>query len=61
MEFQDLPLGLGMGLAMNIDALDRFGRMSEAEKEKLIFESKDAKSKSEMDRIISSLASDDSI
>lgn len=60
MEFQDLPLGLGMGLAMNMNALDRFGKMSESEKEKLIFESRDAKSKTEMDRIISSLADEDS-
>lgn len=61
MEFQDMPLGLGMGLAMNMDAMDRFSRMSEAEKEKLIFESRDAKTKSEMDRIIASLAESDII
>lgn len=50
-----LPIGLGMGLAMNGRAMDGFGAMTEAEKEKIILQAKDARSKKEMDRIISTL------
>lgn len=50
-----LPIGLGMGLAMNERAMNGFGSMTEAEKEKIILEAKDARSKKEMERIISTL------
>lgn len=50
-----LPIGLGMGLAMNERAMNRFGTMTEAEREEIILRAKDAKSKKEMDRIISRL------
>lgn len=33
MDFNGLPLGLSMGLAMNADAMTKFGSMTEAEKE----------------------------
>lgn len=52
---QQLPLGLAMGLAMDSDAMTRFANMTEAEKEKMIFEAKDSQSKEEMQRIIRSL------
>lgn len=55
MQNGQLPLGLAMGLGMNTDAMSRFGRMTEAEKEDLIFKARDAKTKEEMDRIINSL------
>lgn len=55
MDFQQLPIGLGMGLAMNRQALERFSNLTEAEKEQVIFKCKDAKSKEEMDKIIASL------
>lgn len=55
MDFQQLPVGFGMGLAMNRQALEGFSNLTEAEKEQIIFKCKDAKSKEEMDRIISSL------
>lgn len=50
-----LPIGLGMGLAMDESAMNEFGSMTEAEKEKIILEAKDARSKKEMERIISTL------
>ena len=54
-----LPIGLGLSLAMNQKAMDRFAGMTEAEKERAIAKSRGVKSKREMDRIVSSLAEDD--
>lgn len=59
MDNQQLPIGLGLSLAMNQKAMDRFSKMTEAEKEKAIAKSRDVKSKREMDRIVNSLAEDD--
>lgn len=59
MDFQQLPIGLGLSLAMNQRAMDRFANMTEAEKEQAIAKSRKVKSKKEMDRIVSSLAEDD--
>ena len=61
MDNRELPIGFGLSLAMNQKAMDRFANMTEAEKEKAIAESRDAKSKREMDRIVDSLAGDDGI
>lgn len=59
MDHQQLPIGLGLSLAMNEKAMHRFANMTEAEKEKAIAMSKQVKSKREMDRIVSSLAEAD--
>ncbi len=59
MDNNQLPIGLGLSLAMNQRAMDRFAGMTEAEKEKAIAKSRQVKSKREMDRIVSSLAEDD--
>lgn len=58
MDNHQLPIGLGLSLAMNQTAMDRFAGMTEAEKEKAIAKSRQVKSKREMDRIVSSLAED---
>ena len=50
-----LPLGFAMGMAMNEQALDHYGRMTEYEKEKLIAKSKGVKSKAEMNQLIQEL------
>jgi len=50
-----VPLGFGMGLAMRKDALDNYSKLTEAEKEKLIAESKSVKSKADMEALINSL------
>ncbi len=59
MDNQQLPIGFGLSLAMNQKAMERFSNMTEAEKEQAIARSRDAKSKREMDRIVSALAEDD--
>lgn len=50
-----LPLGFAMGMAMNEQALDHYGKLTEYEKEKIIAESRGVKSKEEMDRLIQRL------
>lgn len=54
--FTQLPLGLGMALAMNEPAMSRYAGLTETEKEHLILRCKDARSKAEMQRIVDSLA-----
>ncbi len=53
---QEIPLGFGMGLAMNEAAMSGYAALTEAEKEEIIFRCKGAKTKSEMQEIIDSLA-----
>lgn len=50
-----VPVGFGMALSMNKDAMDNYARMTEADKEKLIARSHNAKSKEEMEEIINSI------
>lgn len=50
-----LPLGFAMNLALNRDAFHNYSNLTEAEKEKLIAESHNVKSKEEMQEIINSL------
>ena len=44
-----------MGMAMNQQALDHYGKLTEYEKERLIAESRGVKSKEEMDRLVERL------
>lgn len=62
-DFQNnaLPLGFAMGMAMNEQALDHYGKMTEYEKEKLIAESKGVKSKEEMQQLIQKISEGDTI
>ena len=50
-----LPLGLAFGMAMNQQALDNYGKLTEYEKEKLLAKSKNVKSKEEMNQLIQRL------
>ena len=59
--FENLPLGLGMALMMNERAMEGYEGLSETEKEHIIMKCKDAKSKSEVDKIIDSISSPDGI
>lgn len=53
--FTDLPLGFGMGLAMNEAALSGYAGLTEAQKERVILRCKDARTKKEMQDIVDSL------
>ena len=59
MDNMQLPVGLGLSLAMNQKAMNRFAAMNDEEKNQTIEKSRQVKSKREMDRIVSSLAQDD--
>ena len=50
-----LPLGFAMGMAMNEKALNLYGKLTEYEKEQLLAESRNVKSKEEMDQLIQRL------
>lgn len=51
-----LPMGFAMGLAMDLNAMDRFSNLTEAEKEELLNRARDAKSKEEMKKIIGEIS-----
>ncbi len=56
-----LPLGLAFGMAMDERAIDHYGRVTEYEKEKVIAESKNVKSKEEMQQLIQRISDRDTI
>lgn len=64
MDFSDglqspvLPLGLAFGLALDEQALTNYAGMTEYEKEKLLAESKNVKSKEEMQQLIQRINDD---
>lgn len=50
-----VPIGFGMALAQNINAMQSFSGMTEAEKEEILNRARDAKSKEEMESLVESL------
>ena len=56
MKEQGLPVGLGMALAMNGEAMKRFASMTEAEQEELIRKARMVRSKSDMTQLVSTIA-----
>lgn len=59
MDYNDLPIGLGLAFATNRAAMDRFVDMTDSEKEEFVERSRSVMSKSEMERLVGSLAQDD--
>ena len=55
MSFPELPVGMGMALAMNAGAMSGFAGLTEAKKEEVILRCRDARSKGEMQKIVDSL------
>lgn len=51
-----VPIGFGMALAQNLNAMKRYSAMSEAEKEEVLNRARDAKSRNEMESLINSLS-----
>lgn len=56
-----VPLGFGMALAMNEQALQGYAGLTESEKEDIIMRCRDAKSKDEMQKIVNSLVPDGNV
>lgn len=53
--YMGLPVGFGIALSANEKAMQGYAKLTEAEKEKIILQCKDAKSDKEVDRIIDSI------
>ena len=56
-----LTLGLAFGLAMDEQAINNYGKLTEYEKEQILAESKGVKSKEEMQALIQRISDGDTI
>ena len=54
----DMPEGLGFTMAMNVDAMKNFSKMTEEERKRFMEESRQVKSKSEMNQLVNRLGKD---
>lgn len=59
MDYNTLPVGLGLAFATNRAAMDRFADMSDDEKKEFIERSRGMVSKREMEDLVSSLTEDE--
>ena len=53
---EEMPLGLGFGLAKNNEAMDHFSNLSDTEKKQVIEAARMVQSKKEMNHLIQSIA-----
>jgi hypothetical protein len=56
MEYGSIPLGLGMALAQNADAMEYFSSLPDSEKERIIAHTHTIQSRREMHQFVQSLA-----
>lgn len=59
MDYNNIPLNLGVALTTNRVAMDRFVDMSDDEKEEFIERNRGVMSESEIDKLVNSLAKED--
>lgn len=59
MDYNTLPVGLGLAFATNRTAMDRFAGMTDNEKEEFIERSRGVMSKKEMEELVGSLVKED--
>ncbi len=59
MDYQNLPLDLGLAITTNRAAMDQFVDMTDDEKEEFIERSRGAMSGKEIEKLVSSLAKED--
>lgn len=59
MDYNTLPIGLGLAFANNRPAMDRFVDMTDEEKEEFVERSRSAMSEKEMDQLVASLVKED--
>lgn len=55
MDFYKVPIGFGMALAMNPNALNAYSAMTEAQKEAILSKAHNARSEQEMHSIVNSI------
>ena len=58
MDFSGVPVGFGMALAQNEEAMNKFAMMTKEEKQTIWNQARHARSEFEMHRIVSSIAED---
>lgn len=56
MNLDKVPMGFGMALSMNPTALHAYGTMTEEERQKILKEAQNAKSREEMHSLVVNLA-----
>ena len=56
----EVPIGFGMHLAQNLDAMTYFANLDEQRKQEVVDQTRNISSKEEMHQFVSSLASNDS-
>lgn len=59
MDYNTLPVGLGLAFATNRAAMDRFVDMTDDEKKEFVERSRGVMSKKEMESLVNSLAEDE--
>ena len=55
MDFYKVPLGFGMALAMNANALNAYSAMTEAQRQAILDKAHNARSEQEMHQIVNNL------
>ena len=55
MEFYKVPIGFGMALAMNANALNAYSAMTEMQKQEILDKAHHARSEREMHEIVNSI------
>ena len=50
-----VPIGFGMALAQNVNAMKEFSGLTEAEKEEILNQARDAKSREDMESLVNRL------
>ncbi len=58
MKSYEMPIGFSMALALNLDAMQKFAMLNEAQKQKIIDGTHTIKSKEEMHRYVNNLISE---
>ena len=56
MDFYKVPIGFGMALAQNTEAMNRYARLDEAQKQAVLNKAHNVRSKREMHSLVESLA-----
>ena len=55
MDFGEVPIGFGLALAQNEEAMNAFAMMTREEKQKIWAQARSARSKAEMHRIVENI------
>lgn len=55
MDFAEVPIGFGMALAQNEEAMNKFAMMTKQEKQAIWKKARNAQSEEDMNRIVSSI------